>query len=536
MNDKERKIVIVGAGISGLTAAAYLSRKGCNVLLIEKNDKCGGLLNSFKRQGFVFDVGARSIENSGVIRPMLRNLGIELELFESPVSIGIEDKIINILSGEQLSDYKELLEYLYPDSKKDIDKIIRFIERILKDMKVLYGIDNPFFLNLKNNRLFLIKELLPWFLRFVFVIRRINRMQEPVESFLEKMSSNASLIDIISQHFFKNTPVFFALGYFYVYIDYLYPKGGTGQLPKAIEQKIVEWGGKILTETEITKVVPSEKELYDANGDVYSYDNLIWSADLKTLYNILETANLNSNNVPKILEQKEEFQSKRGGDSVFSVMIGVDEPPEKFKSISNGHFFYTPSKKGLGETHRSRLKSLIENFERIPKEEVLEWVDDYCRLTTYEISIPALRDPSLAPKGKTGLIVSFLFEYDLIKKVEEAGWYEEFKKEVENRILKTLDNSIYPRIEEKILFRFSSTPLTISKMAGTSEGGIVGWSYETSVPVVNNLRKMPDSIKTPIPDALQTGQWVYSPAGIPTAVLTGWLAARSIMENSHSGS
>jgi len=41
---------------------------------------------------------------------------------------------------------------------------------------------------------------------------------------------------------------------------------------------------------------------------------------------------------------------------------------------------------------------------------------------------------------------------------------------------------------------------------------------------------MASSVKTPIPDILQTGQWVYSPAGIPTAVLTGWLAAQSIIK------
>ena len=530
MKNKESRTVIVGAGISGLTAAAYLSREGYNVLLIEKSDKCGGLLNSFRRKGFVFDVGARSIENSGVIRPMLKDLGIELELLESPVSIGIEDKVIDFVSKEQLYDYKELLEHLYPDSKKDIEKIMGLIKKIYKDMEVLYGIDNPFFLDLKSNRMFLMKELLPWFLKFSLVVMRINRMREPVESFLKKRLSNQSLVDIISQHFFKNTPVFFALGYFYVYSDYLYPKGGTGELSRAIEQKIVDWGGKIMTETEIAKVIPSEKKVYDAKGNSYSYDNLIWSADLKTLYNILETEGLNSKIISEILKQKEEFLLKRGGDSVYSMMIGVDESPRKFKSISNGHFFYTPSKKGLGEIHRSRLKSLIEDFEKTPKEKVLEWVDDYCQLTTYEISIPALRDPSLAPKGKTGIIVSFLFEYDLIKKVEEAGWYEEFKKEVENRILKTLSNSIYPKIEKKILFRFSSTPLTISRRAGTSEGGIVGWSYEKPVPVVSNLRKMPDSVKTPIPNVLQTGQWVYSPAGIPTAILTGWLAAQSIIK------
>ena len=307
MNLKDRKIVIVGAGISGLIAAAYLSREGNNVLLIEKSGKCGGLLNSFERRGFVFDVGARSIENSGVIRPMLKDLGIELKLVQSPVSIGIEDRVINIYSKEQLLDYQQMLEQLYPNSKKDINEIIGSIKKILKDMEVLYGIDNPYFRNLKDDKAFLMKEMLPWFIKFSFVIMRINRMQEPIESFLKKKSSNQSLNDIISQHFFRNTPVFFALGYFYVYTDYLYPKGGTGELPKAIKRKIIEWGGKIMTETEITKVVPSEKKLFDAQGNTHSYDTLIWSADLKTLYRILETEKLNSKIAAKILKQKRSF-------------------------------------------------------------------------------------------------------------------------------------------------------------------------------------------------------------------------------------
>jgi phytoene dehydrogenase-like protein len=518
----------VGAGISGLTAAAYLAKKGYNVVLIEKSEKCGGLLRSIEKNGFVFDIGARSIENSGVIKPMLRDLEIELELVRSPVSIGIEDKIINIYSKEQIQDYKQLLEQIYPESKNDIKEITDFIKKIFKDMEVLYGIDNPFFRDLKQDKAFLIKGLLPWLIKFSLVIMRINRMQEPVELFLEKRSKNRSLTDIIGQHFFKNTPLFFALGYFYVYLDYLYPKGGTGKLSEAIEQKIIELGGKILTETEIDIVIPSEKRVVDAKGNSYYYDKLIWSADLKSLYQILKTEKLETKTVTKIIKQKKEFLSKRGGDSVFSLMLAIDESPEKFKSISNGHFFYTPSKKGLGETHRSRLKLLIKNFEKTPKEQVLKWLDDYCQLTTYEISIPTLRDASLAPKGKTGLLVSFLFEYDLIKKVEEAGWYEEFKSQVENRILRTLSKSIYPGIKEKIIFRFSSTPLTIQKKTGNSEGGIVGWSYEAPVPVINNLRKISQSVKTPIPNVLKTGQWAYSPAGIPTAILTGWLAARAV--------
>ncbi len=529
MSKNNHRTIIVGGGMAGLTAAVYLSKEGHDFLLLEKNKECGGLLNSFHRDGFTFDAGARSILNAGIIRPMLNELGIELELLDSPVSIGIESDVINMTAETGLDDYRGLLEKLYPESVNDIHKITSKIERIMKDMGILYGIDNPYFKDMKD-RSYLIKELLPWFGKFIFALRRMNKNSEPVESYLEKLTSNQSLIDIIAQHFFKKTPTSFALGYFYAYTDYTYPRGGTGVLPKAMVQRIIEGNGKIQTGTEIIEVNLAKKEVKDRDDNTYSYDSLIWSADLKTLYRILDTQGLEEEDTRKILEQKELLLAKRGCDSVYSLFVGVDMPLEGFRSTSNGHFFYTPSKKGLGEVHWSRLDSLIENFETKSREEVLQWLDEYCQLTTYEISIPALRDPALTPDGKTGLVISMLFEYDLIKKVRDANWYDEFRVEVENRMLDVLSNSIYPDLKDKVLFQSSSTPLSIEKIAGTSEGAVVGWSYLSSVPVVHSLRKMPSSVKTPIPNVYQAGQWAYSPAGIPTAILTGWHAAQNVMK------
>ncbi|MFW9863669.1 MAG: phytoene desaturase family protein [Candidatus Thorarchaeota archaeon] len=529
MSESNHRTVIVGGGMAGLTAAVYLSRAGHDVLLLEKNKECGGLLNSFERNGFTFDAGARSILNAGIIRPMLNELGIELEFLDSPVSIGIESDIIPMTPQTGLDDYKRLLEKLYPESVNDIDKIISKIERIKKDMGILYGIDNPYFRDMKSIS-YLLKELLPWFGKFIFALRRMGKNNEPVESFLERLTSNQSLIDIIAQHFFKKTPTSFALGYFYVYTDYIYPKGGTGQLPKALVRKIIEGDGKIQTDTEITEVNLADKKLNDKDGNTYSYDTLIWSADLKTLYRVLKTQGLGEEDTRKIIEQKDLLLSKRGCDSIYSLYVGADIPLDSFGSISNGHFFYTPLKRGLGEIHWSELDSLIENFETRSREEVLQWLDKYCQLTTYEISIPALRNAALTPEGKTGLIISMLFEYDLIKKVRDANWYDEFRVEVETRMLDMLSNSIYPGLKDKVLFQSSATPLSIEKIAGTSEGAVVGWSYLSPVPVVDSLRKMSSSVKTPIPNVYQAGQWAYSPAGIPTAILTGWHAAQNVMK------
>ena len=64
-------VIIAGGGIAGLTSAAYLSKEGLKVLICEKEDHVGGLVNSFKYKGFTFDGGIRAIENSGIVMQMI---------------------------------------------------------------------------------------------------------------------------------------------------------------------------------------------------------------------------------------------------------------------------------------------------------------------------------------------------------------------------------------------------------------------------------------------------------------------------------
>lgn len=530
MMTKKNKTIVVGAGMSGLTASIYLARANFNVLLIEQNKFPGGLINSFERDGFVFDGGARSIENSGVLMPMLEELGIKLDLIESKVSIGIEDYIINYESKDSINDFKQMLISLFPENSSDIDNIIAYINIILTKMVHLYGVDNPYFKDLKKNKEYLMKEVLPWLPKFLSTVRKIRKMMEPVESVLANLSKNQSLIDIIDQHFFKNIPSFFALGYYYIYTDYFYPKGGTGKLPESLAQKFLDLGGKIQYNTKIIELNPYTHLLKDDNGNEYFYDHLIWSANLKNLYSILDTSALSPKIQKKIEEKKELYSSKRGGDSVFTVYLAINEPLDTFRQICNPHFFYTPYKQGLGDLNRGILNNIISNFHITTKEEILNWLDEFCKYNSYEISIPGLRDSELVPEGKTGLIISTLFEYNLVKKIKENGWYEEFKEKFEEKVIKYVINSLNPHLVNKIAFKFSSTPLTFERYFGTSEGAITGWSFESELPVIHDLLKMPKSVVTPIPDVLQAGQWVYSPAGIPTAILTGWNAAQRIIK------
>jgi hypothetical protein len=52
--------------------------------------------------------------------------------------------------------------------------------------------------------------------------------------------------------------------------------------------------------------------------------------------------------------------------------------------------------------------------------------------------------------------------------------------------------------------------------------------------VINELKDIPKSVFTAIPNIYQAGQWAYSPAGVPIAMLTGWYAAQDIIKRSKS--
>ena len=122
LKTEKKRIVIVGAGMAGLTAAAYLLRENYSVLLLDKNDRCGGLLNTFNVDGFFFDAGPRAFVNSGIMKPMLKDLGIGWEFLENKISIGIEDQLFRIDSMDALQEYQRILVDLYPENIEDIEK------------------------------------------------------------------------------------------------------------------------------------------------------------------------------------------------------------------------------------------------------------------------------------------------------------------------------------------------------------------------------------------------------------------------------
>jgi phytoene dehydrogenase-like protein len=328
----KKEIVIVGAGMAGLTAAAYLARENHDVLLLDKNNRSGGLLNTFDYNGFFFDAGPRAFVYSGIVRPMLKDLGTGLEYLENKISIGVEDQLFRVDSMDDLREYRRMLVNLYPEYSGDIEKIITIIDELSQHTKVLYQFDNPNFVDLWSDKRFILRKLVPWTIKFLNALRMFNQFNMPMEVYLERLTDGLSLIDILTQHFFRRTPTYFALGYFYVYLDYFYPKGGTVALVNLLEEKIAVCGGEIKLNKYILEVNPSESNVTDSEGNSYNYDHLIWAADLKTLYRYLNPEGLGAEVTNLIESEAQSVLSSKGAESVFISFIAVDRPPSYFPS------------------------------------------------------------------------------------------------------------------------------------------------------------------------------------------------------------
>ncbi|ACK67342.1 C-3',4' desaturase CrtD [Rippkaea orientalis PCC 8801] len=76
-----KRVIVIGAGIGGLTAGALLARRGYDVTIYEQAFIPGGCASTFKRKGFTFDVGATQVaglEPGGIHQRIFAELGVEL--------------------------------------------------------------------------------------------------------------------------------------------------------------------------------------------------------------------------------------------------------------------------------------------------------------------------------------------------------------------------------------------------------------------------------------------------------------------------
>jgi phytoene dehydrogenase-like protein len=135
-------VVVVGAGIGGLTAAALLARRGRSVLVVDQHSVAGGNATIFRRKGYEFDVGIHYLGQcgpGGTIPAILRAAGaapidfneLDPDGFDTLCHEDFELKV-----PRSVGAYRERLLEQFPDGARAIDANTRMISQVAGLMRL----------------------------------------------------------------------------------------------------------------------------------------------------------------------------------------------------------------------------------------------------------------------------------------------------------------------------------------------------------------------------------------------------------------
>ena len=134
-------VIVIGAGIGGLTCGAFLAKEGLSVLVVEQHSKPGGCCASFKRKGFTFDTGFDffcGAERGGMFDNILNELELkdEIEFIELtlPSKITGSDYNIPFMPVEALADE---LKRMFPGESTGIDVFLQDCKAVTSEMMAL---------------------------------------------------------------------------------------------------------------------------------------------------------------------------------------------------------------------------------------------------------------------------------------------------------------------------------------------------------------------------------------------------------------
>lgn len=110
-SEKEEDVVIIGAGLSGLTTAIVLARAGRSVTILEQSSKVGGRARTENTvDGFYFNQDPHALYLSGASAKVLRELGIKYTGSPSP---SLQYFIKDNMSYQQRSSFFQSLPQNY---------------------------------------------------------------------------------------------------------------------------------------------------------------------------------------------------------------------------------------------------------------------------------------------------------------------------------------------------------------------------------------------------------------------------------------
>lgn len=495
----EYDVIIIGAGLGGLTAGAKLARSGKKVFLVEQHYLPGGCATVFKRKDFTMEVGLHEMDGLHAEDPkveIFKDLQIfdNIELLEVPEFYRFTNDRVDIVLPCQVEQAIALLTQKFPNESKAINA---FFERMFEIQKEVLKMSQE---KWKVILLYPNSVLLPY-------------GKLTLGEFLDSITDNEDLkLSLIGNlQYYHDDPYTLSLVYFctaqasYFLGGGHFIKGGSQKLSDYLSSLITSNGGEVLLSHTVLKILTKDNV---AIGIEYQKTNRK-NSEIKKAYAPTIIANAAVPLVVDLLppENQEVLRKKVSklevSSSLLSVYMGFKKEVKDLGNKSYATLVFDSSVKNLKDMIRTN-KGPFENRNFV--------FVDYSQI-----------DSALAPKGKSfGVICTVDYLTDWVNLTKEE--YKKKKEEIAQMFFLKLEKLI-PGIIKEIDYYEVATCKTITRYTLNPEGSVYGFAQ---TPRQSGIYRM--TSKSPIANLYFASAWASPGGGFSGAILSGWNCAQELLK------
>lgn len=495
-------IVVVGAGLGGLSAAGHLQAEGYDVVILEHHSKPGGYAHNFTKHGYRFEVALHALDGmapGGWAYTMFDDLGaldgITYHRLDPFYTVSFGDIEIDV--STDLPEYLAAIGSALPGDKARVAEMFESIKRVGHDMARFMSDRRAGEKPSQTEMLDRYPEMATAFASTweQFVARfGLSEEATAVVSTLwgylglppSRLSAGQMALVLLSYH---------SSGAWY-------PKGGSGAMTKAIARQFTDRGGEILYRHDVVSIEPhgpADVTVLTHKGLAVHAKAVVSNASPQATVSMLPEGTVDVGFGSGV-------ESETPALSSLVVYLGLDRDVSTVDGWQH-HEFFDMSTIDLEAEYEAIMRGDFANAGMI--------VSNY-----------TLADSGCAPPGGSVLTLTTLAPWDHADVWGTGGDLTNYSKnqryiDVKNAagdiLIERLERRI-PRLRESIVVKEIGTPLTNVRYALQPGGSIYGREQT----VINQLNRRRPT--TPVPNVFLAGAWVGG-GGMTACVGSGKSAA-----------
>ena len=506
------KAIIIGSGLSGLTAAAYLAKMGCEVTVFEQNSDIGGVTAGLKRDGYSWDLGQLILEGFGPGEQagyILEDLGIMADLKTNRADRSYVFPEITIQPPEKYRGpwwRKDFFLSHFPNERKGIEKYYRMYVRFMELVTAARRAERSSGLRSIFYKLRLYATLLPFLPRISWNAKRMiehlfkNRsLQEVFISILADFVVKPSQFPGLGIPAVNPEPAFdrrvpLEVSKSGLQPSYRYIEGGIRPLVDAMARLIERNGGRILTGQEIKRIECERgivRGVLTASGVAHTADIIVASGGAReAFFDLVGREKL----PPKFIKR---LESMRLMESILMVQLGIDFDPRPHQKEAVVYYYRTSDiERSVDDVQSGRYHEGRDGF--------LIYVGTYYT-------------PSMAPAGHHAVTI-----YTIAPNTLAGDSWEKRKDEMADKLLE-LAEEVIPGLRAHARAKIIITPDDWRRITHQRHHAFGGCA-----PVMGT-KGAPH--RTPIKGLYFVGAQSESGAGLNNVLEGSWRAARFVRKD-----